>query len=106
MEPEGYYEKYFDAKLESIKVRIASMDKALELQAREIERRLEALNELREEFTRDRGQFALKKDMQANFKQVDKLETRTSILETRIVIYGVVLAFVFALIQVALRFLK
>lgn len=106
MEPEGYYEKLFDAKLESIRERLSGMDKALELQAKEMERRMFGLNELREEVTRDRGQFVLKDSCTLCHKEIDSNSSRLSILETRVVIYVGVLGFIFVLVQVALKFFK
>lgn len=103
---QDFYEKLYDAKLESIKVRLKSMDKALELQAKEIERRMSGMNELREEFTSDRGQFVLKDSCTAKHKEVDMLSNRVAVLETRVIIYvGVTVAF-FSLIQIALKYFK
>jgi hypothetical protein len=84
-----------DAKIETINVRLSGMDKALSLQAIEMERRLKGLNNLREEFSRRSGSFVEKEA----FKQ---LELKVGKHGT----WGSIIAALIALLQVALILLR
>jgi hypothetical protein len=52
-----YIERIFDEKQKALELAFAAQQKALELATRSMELRLEKLNELRSEVTRDRSQF-------------------------------------------------
>lgn len=62
---------YLDSRLDTVNERLRGMDRALNLQAAEMERRLKGLNELREEFSRRSGSFVDNADF-------DKLESGLS----------------------------
>ena len=83
------------AKHEVIKEKFASMDKAMELSTKIMDKRLESLNELRKEVTEDRTDFMRKDyyeirhaEMERWIKSVDtavnKIDTRLTILETKL----------------------
>ena len=122
-----YANKLCAARHESLYVRLQAMDKALELNAKNVEARLMALNELRAEVIKDRVLF-IREDMYTSkhgdlerwVRSVDsavnalsvsggilsKLETRLTILETRLVTISAGIVFLVALIQTVFYFLR
>jgi len=83
---------------------------ALSLASKEIERRLEALNELREEVTSDRAQFikediyaARNKELDGWRNSVDKAIVR---IDTKSSTWAVAIVIFVTIIQIALRFWK
>jgi len=97
---------FLDAKLEAIRERMNGMDKALAHSSREMERRLEGLNELREEFTRNRDAFMLKEEFNEKHRDIGQLEKRVAKLETRSIVWTGVIAFLLVLFEVVMRVIK
>ena len=91
--------KLFDSEFKVILERLNGMDKALEKQHEVLEHRLQGLNELREEVTRDRNKFVLKDTYEIISDRVSKLENRS-------VVWITLIGIGFAVLQVVLRFWK
>jgi len=68
-----------DIRHKPIEIRMDMMDKALELQAKEIDRRLEALNELRSEVTQDRSQFVKLGEHDMKMEQINDFMKQASV---------------------------
>jgi len=96
-------DRYLNARLDVIHERLNAMDKALKLQAIEIERRLEALNQLRAEVVKDRGQFVKWEVYSSHNKEVDKLCNRVTAVETKIVTWMGALTFFFLAVQIVIK---
>lgn len=79
--------------------RFQLMDKALILHDQVMEHRLESLNQLREEVTRDRNKFVTREV----FDLVDK---RLASVETRSTVWVGVIIVAFAVLEVILRYIK
>ena len=62
-----------------MEIRMDSMDKALELQSKEIDRRLEALNELRSEVIQDRSQFVKAGEYDMKMQQINDFMKQASV---------------------------
>ena len=95
--------------------RFDAMDRALIERTKELERRLEGLNELRQQGVRDRDQFVKREayDMRVNFydKYIEDTRTthqslvnRVTIMETRSVVWTSVLGVAFTVLQIILHF--
>ena len=108
-------------------VRLEAMDKALELNARNVESRLQSLNELRSEVVKDREQFlptlmynAKHGELERWIKSVDSavnrlsgndgpitaLERRVVIVETKLIAFAAGIITLGTLIQIAIHFWK
>lgn len=92
-------EKLFDKTIDVVEERLNGMDKALEKQQNVLERRLQALNELREEFTQNRNVFVTKDIFSGLVDRVIRLETRS-------VVWITLIGIGFAVLQVVLKFWK
>jgi len=90
---------FFDKDIKRLEERFVFMDRALELHDKVLEHRLESLNDLREEVTRDRNKFVTSKE----FTLADK---RLSNVENRLAIWAGVFIVIFAIIEVILRYIK
>ena len=95
--------------------RFEAMDRAVIERTKELERRLEGLNELRQQVVRDREQFVKKEayEMRVAFydKYIDDTRTqhmdlvgRVTIIETRSVVWTSVIAVAFTVLQIILHF--
>jgi hypothetical protein len=113
----SFEEKMCISRNETVKSRLDGMDVALGVRAQEIERRLEGLNQLRNEVVKDRDLF-IRKDVfyqhqDAQNKQYEEIEkrlslhdTRITIIETRAVVWTAAIAMFFTIVQVLMRFWK
>jgi hypothetical protein len=101
---------YFDIRIKEHErrddVRFQLMDKALQLQQTELERRLEGLNQLRLEVTKDREQFQNKLLSDTKWKDIDvwrqDMSNRVTIIETRSVVWTAALGIFFTLLQIGI----
>ena len=95
--------------------RFESMDQALKLRSMELERRLEGLNQLRGEVTKDRDQFVKREAYEMRVQFYDKyiedtrathqaLINRVTVIETRSVVWTSVIGVAFTILQVLLHF--
>jgi hypothetical protein len=95
--------------------RFDSMDQALKLRSAELERRLEGLNELRQQVVRDRDQFVKRETYEMRVGYYDKyiedtrmghqeLINRVTVIETRSVVWTSVIGVAFTLLQILLHF--
>ena len=109
--------KLFQSELKSVLERLRGMDKALELQSKELERRLIGMNELREEFTKNLGKSASKDSFDGLVSRIVGLETlsdrvtkvetlpdRVTKLENRSFIWITVVVIFFTILQFILKF--
>lgn len=92
----------------NVQNQLMAMDKALHLNAVEMERRLEVLNELRKEVISDRGQF-IKIDvfaarMEKYDIEVDMLSQRITVIETRLITWAAAISFFVLLITIAMQY--
>ena len=71
---------------ERLTARLDGMDKALEIKTKEMDRRLEGLNELREDVVRDRDQFARKEVLDSKIDAYDKWITIANEKLTRLLV--------------------
>ena len=71
---------------ERLTARLDGMDKALDVKTRELDRRLDGLNELREEVVRDRDQYARKESLDAKIDAYDKWITIANEKLTRLLV--------------------
>jgi hypothetical protein len=95
---------------EKIEDRFSHMDTALTLRTQELERRLEQLNELRKEVTKDRDQF-LKKDIydaKTNFYDnwCSQVSERLTRIETRSVTWTAAVGLIFLIVTVVLQWVR
>jgi len=96
-------EKKFD-------IQISAMEKALSLARDELNRRLEDFNNLRHEFTSDRGRF-LTTDVHESWKEnvciwQNQVNTTLTKLETRSITWGAAIALVVILLNLGLHLWK
>ena len=71
---------------ERLTARLDGMDKALEIKTRELDRRLEGLNELREEVIKDRDQYARREIFNSKVNYYDQWITTASEKLTRLMV--------------------
>jgi len=94
----------------TIRERFEGNDKALKILADQMERRLEALNELRSEVTKDREDLVQKRVYDIQVQQyntsVENFARRLTIIETRSVTWTAALGTLFLLVQLILHFWK
>jgi hypothetical protein len=98
--------------IKTLEARLDGMDKALKLETVERERRLEGLNQLREEYTKDRisdrTQYVRQETYEIKMGSHDvvlgDLSQRLTIIETRIVVWSAALVFFFLLAQFGLHY--
>jgi hypothetical protein len=90
-----------------ITLRFDALDKALILSHQEMERRLEGLNQLRNEVTIDRGQFTIKEKCESKHEGLkiwqDSVNKKLTILETRSITWTAAVGIFFLLISFAMR---
>ena len=83
-------EENVSAKIERVEqvltMRLNGMDVALDVKTRELDRRLDGLNELREEVVRDREQYARKENLDAKIDAYDKWITIANEKLTRLLV--------------------
>ena len=95
--------------------RFESMDRAVIERTKELERRLEGLNELRQQVIKDRDQFVKKETYDLRVQHYDKyiedsrgthqaLMNRLTVIETRSVVWTSVIGVAFTVLQVLLHF--
>jgi hypothetical protein len=93
-----------------MELRFKAQHEALVLKADELERRLEALNELRKSVERDRDEFIKKETYNIKTSWYDEwcrgVDKRLTASETRAVTWTAAIALFFVIVQVALRFWK
>jgi hypothetical protein len=99
---------HFDAlwieRKEQLTLQFRANDERLRETAKELERRLETLNHAHAQSLQDRGDFITKREHEILLDTVNKIDKRTTIIETRIVVWTGALAFFFLLIELALKF--
>jgi len=95
--------------------RFESMDRAVIERTKELERRLEGLNELRQQVVRDRDQFVKRETYEMRVGYYDKyiedtrmghqeLVNRVTVIETRSIVWTSVIGVAFTILQVLLHF--
>jgi hypothetical protein len=95
--------------------RFDAMDRAVIERTKELERRLEGLNELRQQVVRDRDQFVKRETYEMRVGYYDKyiedtrighqqLINRVTVIETRSVVWTSVIGVVFTILQILLHF--
>ena len=102
--------QYFDVVLrEHIKqeeLRFSLTDKALQLQSTDLERRLEGLNQLRQEVVRDRDLYQRKDSSEARWEALNTwksdISSRLTLVESRSVVWNAVIGVVFVFVQIGL----
>ncbi len=84
------------------------LQSSVDLARENLKAELEKLNELRQQFTKDRGEFALKTSLDERFKSVDKeiseLKERQTTTETRAATWMSAIGLVFLVLQLALNY--
>ena len=110
MDEHCYQEKICIAKHDVIITRFEAMDKAVAARTQDLERRLEGLNQLRQEVIRDRETFLEKKVYDIKTQGYDSwcsdISKRITIIETRSVTWTAAIGLFFVLVQIALHFIK
>jgi len=100
-----YQERLTNARIDAVKARLDGMDRAIDVKTAELDRRLEALNELRSDVLKDREQFVRKDAYTAKSETIDKwvftTEQRITAIETRSVVWMAAIGIFFALLQIA-----
>jgi len=100
---------------DALDAKLDGMDKALNIKAIELERRLEGLNQLRADVVRDREEFVRKDTYMINHKSLELMTNLTTdrinvignrilVLETRSVVWTVAIGVFFIICQIALHF--
>jgi hypothetical protein len=95
--------------------RFEARDRAVIERTKELERRLEGLNELRQQVVRDREQFVKRETYDMRVQYYDKyiedtrlshqeLVTRVTVIETRSIVWTSVIGVAFTILQVLLHF--
>ena len=109
MDNNSYQEKLILSRLETIRARLDGMDIAIDVKTREMDRRLESLNELRTEVVRDRDQYARKETIDSKMETWDQwrhdIIHRITVIETRSAVWTSLVGVVFLLLQVGLHYL-
>ena len=104
-----FFLKLLEEQTKRIDTRFDSLDKALTLSHEEMERRLQGLNQLREEVMSDRSQFALRERCEARHKDLqswqDSVNSKLTTLETRSITWTAAVGIFFLIISVAMRWL-
>jgi uncharacterized protein YydD (DUF2326 family) len=92
----------------AIVARLDAMDEALTLRTGELERRLEGLNQLRQEVTQDRKEFLQKETYDIKTAYYDEwcrnVDARLTTLETRIATWVASLGVLFTVVQLILHY--
>ena len=95
---------------EMVKVQLNAIDKALVIKTAELERRLELLNELRNEVVSDRTQFVRREAYDIIVDTIQKsirgVEKRITVIETRSVVWTAAIGVIFVIVQIGMRFIK
>lgn len=86
-----------------IDLKFQEMDKALVLKTIEIDRRLQGLNELRNDVVKDRDQFVSRNVYEIERKELSQLANRVIVIETRMITWGSVLTISIILIQIFIK---
>jgi hypothetical protein len=113
--PEKMCEEKHKHMQEMIDHRFEAMDDAVAARAKELERRLEGLNELREQVISDRDEFLRKETYDLRVQYYDKyiddtrithqgLVNRVTVIETRSIVWTSVIGVAFTILQVLLHF--
>jgi len=101
---DSYEERLILSRLETVRARLDGMDIAIDVKTREMDRRLESLNELRAEVIRDRDQYAKKEIVETRFETFDQwrhdIIHRITVIETRSAVYTSIVGVVFLLFQI------
>lgn len=96
--------------MEKVSVRLDSMDRALEKAERDMERRLEGLNELRGDVVRDRDWFVRREAYEIKTTYYDewmhRVNDRLTKIETRTVVWTGAVALFLIVIEIALHFIQ
>jgi len=103
--PSSYQERLTNARIDAVKARLDGMDRAIDVKTAELDRRLEALNELRSDVLKDREQFVRRDAYTVRAEAIDKwvftTEQRITAIETRSVVWMAAIGIFFALLQIA-----
>jgi hypothetical protein len=113
--PEKLCEEKHKHMQEILDHRFEAMDDAVAARAKELERRLEGLNELREQVVSDRDEFLRKETYDLRVQYYDKyiddtrithqqLVNRVTVIETRSIVWTSVIGVAFTILQVLLHF--
>lgn len=100
------YDKLIQLHIKTIEARLDGMDKLLAQRGIELDRRLAGLNELRADVVKDRDQFVRRESYDLKIADLEKMGNRVTALETRIIVWSGVLAMIFTIINIVLRFWK
>ena len=110
-------ERYLNLEIKRLEVRLDGNDKALVLGVAELERRLEALNQLRADVVRDRDLFVRKEAFESLEKDLALLRadygrghlevlTRITVIETRSLVWTGIIAALFLVVQIGINYWK
>ena len=100
------YDKLIRLHIKTIEARLDGMDKLLQVRGIELDRRLAGLNELRADVVKDRDQFVRRESYELKMIDLEKLGNRVTSVETRLVVWSAVLAFIFTVVNIVLRLWK
>ena len=105
----SYEEKLIISRLETVRARLDGMDIAIDVKTREMDRRLESLNELRAEVVRDRDQYARKETVDTKMEVWDQwrhdIIHRITVIETRSAVMTSIVGIVFLVFQVVIYYI-
>lgn len=103
-------DEYFNHKLEAndrnMTTRLDGMDIALSLKEKVLDHRLGELNQLRRDVVEDRETFVKKDAYEIKMEMIDKMDSRMTVLETRLVAIFSGLLLIFAAAQFLLHYWK
>jgi len=96
-------EKIMELQVKVIEARLDGMDRAITLQHNALEKRLEALNELRQAVVEDLEDFVRKDVYNDKVKVIDTDSNRITALETRSIVWTLVLGLILIGIQIFMK---
>ena len=101
-----HFERLWNEREKRLDHQFNSAKEAVVVAKEENERRLEALNQLRKDVEKDRVEFVKVGVFYAKMDEVEKLDKRVTIIETRQVTWTVAIGAFFVALQLILRFWK
>jgi len=103
---ESEYDNLIRLHIGVIEARLDGIEKLAAARLVELDRRLSGLNELRADVVKDRDQFVRKESYDLKMDTMEKLGNRVTALETRVIVWTGVVAIVFTVVNIVLRFWK
>jgi diphthamide synthase subunit DPH2 len=82
-----YIERIFDERQKALDIAFRASEQALALASRNLELRLEKLNELRQEVTQDRGEYVKREVFEARRSQLEKFQARTLAVAAVLIVF-------------------